>query len=79
MIFFVNIRYYQIKSREEMKKYFGEPGCAIQKALDHGELEVERWQSYLKLKNENRESYLAAKGKREKEISKMIKKLPVKK
>jgi ribosome biogenesis GTPase len=62
----------------------GEPGCAIQKALDHGELEVERWQSYLKLKNENaymenRESYLAAKGKREKEISKMIKKLPIKK
>ena len=62
----------------------GEPGCAIQKALDHGELEVERWQSYLKLKNENaylenRESYLVAKGKREKEISKMIKKLPIKK
>ena len=84
MIFFVNIRYYQIKSREEMKKYFGEPGCAIQKALDHGELEVERWQSYLKLKNENaylenRESYLVAKGKCEKEISKMIKKLPIKK
>ena len=39
---------------------------------------------YLKLKNENaymenRENYLAAKGKREKEISKMIKKLPIKK
>ena len=62
----------------------GEPGCAIQKALAHGELEAERWQSYLKLKNENayienRENYLVAKGKREKEISKMIKKLPIKK
>lgn len=61
----------------------GEPGCAIQKALDNGELELERWKSYLKLKAEsvyaeNRESYLIAKGKREKEISKLIKKLSLK-
>ncbi len=60
-----------------------EPGCAIQKALTTGELETDRWQSYQKLKAENdymedRESYMIAKGKREKEISKLIKKMPIK-
>lgn len=59
-----------------------EPGCAIQKALKTGELESDRWQSYQKLKAENdymedKESYLIAKGKREKEISKLIKKMPI--
>lgn len=60
-----------------------EPGCAIQKALTTGELEINRWQSYQKLKAENdymedKESYMLAKGKREKEISKLIKKMPIK-
>lgn len=59
-----------------------EPGCAIQKALEMGELEMSRWQSYQKLKAENdymedKESYMIAKGKREKEISKLIKKMPI--
>ncbi len=59
-----------------------EPGCAIQKALETGELQIERWQSYQKLKAENdyiedKESYMIAKGKREKEISKLIKKMPL--
>ena len=59
-----------------------EPGCAIQKALETGELLIERWQSYQKLKAENdyiedKESYMIAKGKREKEISKLIKKMPL--
>lgn len=63
--------------------HLGEPGCAVQRALKHGELTTERWQSYQKLKAESayaedKESYLIAKGKREKEISKLIKKLPVK-
>lgn len=62
----------------------GEPGCAIKKALADGELTAERWQSYQKLRAENaytkkQKSYMSAKGKREKEISKLIKKLPVKK
>ena len=30
-----------------------EPGCAIQKALEMGELENNRWQFYQKLKAEN--------------------------
>lgn len=60
-----------------------EPGCAIQKALTTGELQIDRWQSYQKLKAENdymenKESYMIAKGKREKEISKLIKKMPIK-
>ena len=49
-----------------------EPGCAIQKALEMGELDMDRWQSYRKLKAENdymedKESYMIAKGRREKE------------
>ena len=60
-----------------------EPGCAIQKALTTGKLEINHWQSYQKLKAENdymedKESYMLAKGKREKEISKLIKKMPIK-
>jgi len=60
-----------------------EPGCAIQSALAIGELQTDRWQSYQKLKAENdyiedKESYMVAKGKREKEISKLIKKMPIK-
>ena len=59
-----------------------EPGCAIQKALEMEELEMSRWQSYQKLKAENdyledKENYMLAKGKREKEISKLIKKMPI--
>ena len=57
-------------------------GCAIQKALEMGELDMDRWQSYRKLKAENdyredKESYMIAKGRREKEISKLIKKMPI--
>lgn len=52
-----------------------EPGCAIRKALEKGELSRERFLSYQKLKNENAyiedsESYLAAKEKKFKEIAK---------
>jgi ribosome biogenesis GTPase len=32
----------------------GEPGCAVQLALDNGTLAAERWQSYLKLRSEVR-------------------------
>lgn len=59
-----------------------EPGCAIQKALTTGKLEINRWQSYQKLKAandymEDKESYMLAKGMREKQISKLIKKMPI--
>lgn len=60
-----------------------EPGCAIRKALETGELSLERWQSYQKLKTEthyaeNKESYLIAKEKKQKEISKLIKTMNLK-
>ena len=56
----------------------GEPGCAVRAALESGHLDAGRWQSYQKLKNENSyaadsESYLAAKEKKYKEISKINK------
>lgn len=56
----------------------GEPGCMICQALESGELDIERWRSYQKLKAESAyaedsESYLAAKEKRFKEISKINK------
>lgn len=59
-----------------------EPGCAIQKALETGELELKRWKSYQKLKAENnyvedKEGYMLTKGKKEKEISKLIKKMQI--
>lgn len=52
-----------------------EPGCAVNAALADGTLSEERWQSYQKLRTENAyaedaESYLAAKEKKFKEISK---------
>ncbi len=54
----------------------GEPGCAVRAAIRSGGLDSRRWQSYQKLKNENSyaadsESYLAAKEKKYKEISKI--------
>ena len=56
----------------------GEPGCAVCEALRSGELDDSRWRSYQKLKSENSyaadsESYLAAKEKKFKEISKINK------
>ncbi len=56
----------------------GEPGCAVRAAIRSGELDSGRWQSYQKLKNENSyaadsESYLVAKEKKFKEISKINK------
>ena len=52
-----------------------EPGCAVNAALADGTLSEERWQSYQNLRTENAyaedaESYLAAKEKKFKEISK---------
>lgn len=55
-----------------------EPGCAIRKAINEGGLDMGRWQSYEKLRIEtvyatDSESYLAAKEKKFKEISKINK------
>lgn len=56
----------------------GEPGCAVRKAIEDGILDMERFESYLKLKKENAfaadgSSYLEAKKQKFKEISKINK------
>jgi len=56
----------------------GEPGCAIEKALEDGTLSRERWESYLKLKIENEfaasgSRYMESKRAKFKEISKVNK------
>ena len=56
-----------------------EPGCAIRRAIEEGELPGERWESYLKLMTEDAysrdsESYLAAKEKKFKDIAKINRK-----
>lgn len=55
-----------------------EPGCAVQSAVESGELSIERLRSYQKLKNENRyvedaEGYLAEKNRKFKAIAKINK------
>ncbi len=57
----------------------GELGCAIQRAIDEGEIAQSRWESYLKLKAENDyavdgSAYLKAKKERFKAIAKMNRK-----
>lgn len=59
-----------------------EPGCAVREALENGILSEERWNAYKKLKTENsfnddKNSYLIAKNKKQKEISKLIKKMAI--
>ena len=61
--------------------HMNEPGCAVCAAIQRGELDRSRWQSYQKLKIENSyavdsKSYLAAKEKKFKEISKINKHHP---
>ena len=55
-----------------------EPGCKILEAIDNGKLSQERYDSYLKLKNESKynddsDSYLREKRTKFKEIAKMNK------
>ena len=55
-----------------------EPGCAVWKAVEHGDIPVDRFRSYQKLMNENRymensHAYLAEKKQKFKNISKINK------
>ena len=66
---FTDIEEYLGKCKYRDCTHTSEPGCAILEAIDNGELSIERYNSYIKLKNEDRynsdsESYL--KEKREK-------------
>lgn len=77
------------KTFEDIEQYIGkckfsdcthtnEPGCKILEAIENGELSLERYNSYIKLKNEARynsdsASYLQEKRNKFKEIAKMNK------
>ena len=59
-------------------RHESEPGCAIKSALENGELSRERWESYLKLKqdvsfSEDKAEYLRLKSVRNKEIAMLSK------
>lgn len=61
-------------------KHKTEPGCAIKQALEDGSLSVERWNSYLKLKNEakysdDKTAYMRDKVKWHKELAKNSKRM----
>ena len=61
-------------------KHRTEPGCAIKRAIEEGRLSVQRWESYLKLKNEARYSddksaYMRDKVKWHKEVAKSSKRM----
>ena len=49
---FSDVTEYFAKCKFSDCKHNREPGCAVQNAIASGELDTERWQSYLKLKNE---------------------------
>ena len=75
---FADIEELAARCRFRNCSHTSEPGCAVRDAIRCGELDSGRWQSYQKLKNENAyaadsESYLAAKEKKFKEISKINK------
>lgn len=75
---FMDIEALAAQCRFRNCSHTSEPGCAIRGALQNGELDGRRWQSYQKLKSENAyaadsESYLAAKERKFKEISKINK------
>ncbi len=51
---FADIEYLSRKCRFRDCSHENEPGCAVKKALESGELPLKRWESYLKLKKEIR-------------------------
>jgi ribosome biogenesis GTPase len=72
---FVDINVFAVTCRFADCSHSSEPGCAVRKAIENGELNPEHFQSYLKLKAEsdfNGMSYVD-KRKKDKEFGKMVK------
>ena len=69
---FVDVEKFMGKCRFSDCRHEGEPGCAIRAALDCGELDISRWESYRKLKEESVDKAEMLRRKREwqKSISK---------
>lgn len=75
---FADVEQYLGKCKFSDCTHTNEPGCKILEAIENGELSQERFNSYLKLKNESRynldsDSYLKEKKERFKEIAKQNK------
>lgn len=73
---FSDIEALAVRCRFRNCSHTNEPGCAVRAALAQGELSEARWQSYQKLKTENRymddtEGYLAEKNAKFKNIAKI--------
>ena len=77
---FEDVEQYLGKCKFSDCKHNTEPGCAIKLALEDGNLSLERWQSYMKLKNEakysdDKTAYMRDKAKWHKELSKNSKRM----
>ena len=72
---FVDVEKHLGKCRFSDCKHESEPGCGIRAALDRGELDISRWESYQKLKEEavDREEMLRRKREWSKGVAKFSK------
>jgi len=72
---FVDVEKYIGRCRFSDCKHSGEPGCAIRVAIEVGELDIERWNSYNKLKEEavDKEEMLRRKREWSKGVAKFTK------
>jgi ribosome biogenesis GTPase len=72
---FADVEKYLGKCRFSDCKHETEPGCAIKAAMASGELDIGRWQSYQKLKEEavDRDEMLRRKQEWSKSLSKFTK------
>lgn len=77
---FSDVELYLGRCRFRDCSHTNEPGCAIRKALDSGELDLARWESYQKLKSEadaaeDKAEMLQRKQQWQKDVSKKIKQM----
>lgn len=72
---FTDVEQFIGKCRFSDCRHNGEPGCAIKAAIDRGELDISRWESYQKLKEEavDKAEMLRRKEEWHKGISKQLK------
>ena len=73
---FSDIKELEMQCRFSDCKHETEPGCAIKKAIESGELSLDRYQLYKNLGSENKRNYAMKKevSKWRKERNKMLKK-----
>lgn len=77
---FRDVEYYLGNCKFSDCTHTGEPGCAIRQAIESGELSEQRWESYMKLKQEskysdNKAAYMREKQEWHKSIAKWSKQM----